>query len=40
MGHASIGTTMIYLHLRKLDVLNVISPLDRLEDEREDGKEE
>jgi integrase/recombinase XerD len=39
MGHASIGTTMIYLHLRKLDVLNVISPLDRLEDEREDRKD-
>jgi len=40
MGHASIGTTMIYLHLRKLDVLNVISPLDRLEDQREDRTEE
>lgn len=31
MGHSSIGTTMVYLHLRRLDVLNVVSPLDKLE---------
>jgi integrase/recombinase XerD len=40
MGHVSIVTTMIYLHVRKLDVLNVISPLDRLEEKYEDKQDE
>ena len=30
MGHSCIETTMIYLHLRKLDILKVVSPLDTL----------
>lgn len=32
MGHASINTTTIYLHLRRVDLLNITSPLDSLMD--------
>ncbi|ADG82317.1 tyrosine-type recombinase/integrase [Thermincola potens] len=31
LGHTSIHTTCIYLHLRRMDVLNVKSPLDLLD---------
>lgn len=30
MGHTSINTTTIYLHLRRMDLLNIKSPLDIL----------
>ncbi|MCC5910973.1 MAG: tyrosine-type recombinase/integrase, partial [Clostridiaceae bacterium] len=30
LGHSSISTTTIYLHLRRMDLLNVVSPLDTL----------
>ena len=33
LGHTDLRTTCIYLHLRRLDVLNVKSPLDLLEDD-------
>lgn len=36
MGHSSLGSTMIYLHLRRLDVLKLVSPLDKLEDYKND----
>ena len=36
MGHSSISSTMIYLHLRRLDVLKVVSPLDKLDGEYHD----
>lgn len=29
LGHANIQTTMLYLHMRELSELNIISPLDR-----------
>jgi len=32
LGHACIQSTMVYLHLRRLDVLKVVSPLDILMD--------
>jgi site-specific recombinase XerD len=28
LGHSSIGSTMIYLHMQRLDMLNIVSPLD------------
>ena len=30
LGHSNIQTTSIYLHLRRMDVLKVVSPLDSL----------
>lgn len=30
LGHTSLQTTTIYLHLRRLDLLNIKSPLDTL----------
>ena len=30
LGHSNVQTTSIYLHLRRMDVLNVVSPLDTL----------
>ena len=30
MGHTSINTTTIYLHLRRMDLINIKSPLDNL----------
>lgn len=30
LGHTSIATTTIYLHLRRMDLLNIKSPLDTL----------
>jgi site-specific recombinase XerD len=30
LGHTSINTTTIYLHLRRMDLLNIKSPLDTL----------
>lgn len=30
LGHTSIHTTTIYLHLRRMDLLNITSPLDTL----------
>ncbi len=30
LGHSNIQTTCVYLHLRRMDVLNVVSPLDTL----------
>ncbi|MCE7699772.1 MAG: site-specific integrase [Methanobacterium paludis] len=30
LGHTSINTTTIYLHLRRMDLLNIESPLDAL----------
>ena len=30
LGHSNIQTTMIYIHLRKMDVLKINSPLDEL----------
>jgi site-specific recombinase XerD len=30
LGHASINTTTIYLHLRRMDLINVKSPLDTI----------
>jgi site-specific recombinase XerD len=29
LGHSSIQTTMIYLHMQSLDNLNIVSPIDR-----------
>lgn len=31
MGHSSIGSTMIYLHLKDYQALRIVSPLDKLE---------
>lgn len=31
MGHSNIKTTNMYIHLQRKDLLNIISPLDRLE---------
>jgi site-specific recombinase XerD len=31
LGHASICTTMVYLHMQNLDKLNITSPIDLLE---------
>jgi integrase/recombinase XerD len=28
LGHSSIGSTMIYLHMQRLDMLKIVSPLD------------
>ncbi len=28
LGHSSIGSTMIYLHMQRLDMLSIVSPLD------------
>ena len=36
LGHSSIQTTSIYLHLRRMDVLNVKSPLDSLMEDYDD----
>lgn len=30
LGHTSINTTTVYLHLRRMDLLNIVSPLDCL----------
>jgi integrase/recombinase XerD len=30
LGHTSLQTTTIYLHLRRMDLLNINSPLDSL----------
>jgi integrase/recombinase XerD len=32
LGHSNLSTTSVYLHLRRLDVLKIISPLDVLLD--------
>ena len=31
MGHVSLKTTSIYLHLTNIDVSNIISPLDSMD---------
>jgi site-specific recombinase XerD len=31
LGHVSIYTTMVYLHMQELDKLNITSPIDLLE---------
>jgi integrase/recombinase XerD len=31
LGHSNINTTTVYLHLRRIDLLNIISPLESLE---------
>lgn len=31
LGHTSINTTTVYLHLRRMDLLNIVSPLDSLQ---------
>jgi len=36
MGHSSIKTTAIYIHVQDQKVLNIISPLDRIEDSSND----
>ncbi|WP_084296110.1 tyrosine-type recombinase/integrase [Desulfitibacter alkalitolerans] len=36
LGHASIRTTCIYLHLQRHDLAKIISPLDSLEDPEND----
>lgn len=36
LGHAQITTTSIYLHLRRLDLLNIKSPLDMLLDKKDE----
>ena len=36
LGHTSINTTTIYLHLRRMDLLNITSPLDTLSDLKND----
>jgi integrase/recombinase XerD len=28
LGHSHIGSTMVYLHMQRLDMLNIVSPLD------------
>ena len=35
LGHARITTTTIYLHLRRMDLLNIKSPLDILLDKKD-----
>jgi site-specific recombinase XerD len=30
MGHSNVKTTNMYIHLQRKDLLNIISPLDRL----------
>jgi integrase/recombinase XerD len=39
LGHASIFTTMVYLHLHDLSKLNITSPIDVLELHKDYGKE-
>ena len=34
LGHTQLNTTTIYLHLRRLDLLNIKSPLDSLLDKK------
>jgi len=36
LGHSNITTTTIYLHLRRMDLLNIKSPLDMLLGEKDD----
>jgi integrase/recombinase XerD len=36
LGHTRITTTTIYLHLRRMDLLNIKSPLDILLSEQDD----
>lgn len=36
LGHSRITTTTIYLHLRRMDLLNIKSPLDTLLGEKDD----
>jgi site-specific recombinase XerD len=36
LGHTSIETTTIYLHLRRMDLLNIKSPFDSLNDMKND----
>ena len=36
LGHTRITTTTIYLHLRRMDLLNIKSPLDLLLGEKDD----
>lgn len=36
LGHTRITTTTIYLHLRRMDILNVKSPLDALMEKEDD----
>jgi integrase/recombinase XerD len=36
LGHSRINTTTIYLHLRRMDLLNIKSPLDMLLGEKDD----
>jgi len=38
LGHSNINTTCVYLHLVKIESLNVISPLDQMaESEKTNG---
>jgi site-specific recombinase XerD len=39
LGHASICTTMVYLHMQDLDKLNIRSPVDLLEPHANEGTE-
>ncbi|MBU3179543.1 tyrosine-type recombinase/integrase, partial [Clostridium estertheticum] len=34
LGHTQLNTTTIYLHIRRLDLLNIKSPLDSLLDKK------
>jgi len=36
LGHTRITTTTIYLHLRRMDLLNIKSPLDILLDKKDE----
>jgi site-specific recombinase XerD len=36
LGHAQITTTTVYLHLRRMDLLNIKSPLDTLLDKKDE----
>lgn len=38
LGHAKLATTQVYLHVATLNGLGIRSPLDRLADERPDGR--
>jgi len=37
LGHSNINTTCIYLHLVKIESLNVTSPLDQMTESEEDN---
>ncbi|MPQ34177.1 integrase [Clostridium estertheticum] len=39
LGHSNITTTTIYLHLRRMDLLNIKSPLDTFLDKKGEGND-